>query len=654
MNAQQESRTMSKIRILPEQLANQIAAGEVVERPASVVKEMVENSLDAGATRIEVEIEGGGTRLIRIIDNGEGMGEDDLLMSLERHGTSKIQTEEDLGAISTLGFRGEAVPSIGSVSKLTLTSRTKESDLGTRVVLEYGKLTKVHEIGCSFGTTMEVRSLFGKTPARRKFLRTTRTELGHIEEIVKNYALGCSQISFILRINGKDSLYFDASQSLTQRLATLMRYDGDFIPVSAIKGSGTHKTQVTGYLVPPEKVTIGPSKLRIFVNSRAVKDRMVTHAIGEGLRSFLMKGKNPSGLIHLELPHEEVDVNVHPAKHEVRFRQSQDVHTFLSRAVASAMEEHQRTLQVSIFGGDNTKERTPAPIDSSLGVENILPVAHSDHESIAINNSVVQPIEPISSFDNKKSESTTPKEIWPSKESSPVWEPTKLSEPPSQSLFTSSEPIEKDLEIPQKPQPSSVQEEKRHTRHNLLVIGQFDDLYIFCKDSEGLLVVDQHAAHERLLYEKLHKQFLDKSVVSQTLMFPETVELSLFQANLTLKNQEEIQQMGFSISEFGGNTFVISAVPALAGLSNPRELFLDILEQFGSEHSGSGGGKLDNILANMACKAAVKAGTSLSTQEIDNLLNEMARADLFSHCPHGRPVVKRFSADEVKKWFYRT
>jgi DNA mismatch repair protein MutL len=167
-------------------------------------------------------------------------------------------------------------------------------------------------------------------------------------------------------------------------------------------------------------------------------------------------------------------------------------------------------------------------------------------------------------------------------------------------------------------------------------------------------VVDQHAAHERLLYEKLHKQFLEKSVVSQTLMFPETVELSLFQANLTLKNHEEIQQMGFSISEFGGNTFVISAVPALAGLSNPRELFLDILEQFGSEHSGSGGGKLDNILANMACKAAVKAGTSLSTQEIDNLLSEMARADLFSHCPHGRPVVKRFSADEVKKWFYRT
>ena len=645
---------MSKIRILPEQLANQIAAGEVVERPASVVKEMVENSLDAGATRIEVEIEGGGTRLIRIIDNGEGMGEDDLLMSLERHGTSKIQTEEDLGAISTLGFRGEAVPSIGSVSKLSLTSRTKDSDLGTRVVLEYGKLTKVHEIGCSFGTTMEVRSLFGKTPARRKFLRTTRTEIGHIEEIVKNYALGCPEISFILRVNGKDSLYFDASQNLTQRLASLMRYDGDFIPVSAMKGADPHKTQVTGYLVPPEKVTVGPSRLRIFVNSRAVKDRMVTHAIGEGLRSFLMKGKNPSGLIHLELPHEEVDVNVHPAKHEVRFRQSQDVHTFLSRAVASAMEKHQRDLQVSIFGADNTQERTPAPIDSGIGVENDLPVVDSNHDITISNISVPNPVEPLNSIDSGKFDSNTAEAIWPSKVSSPVWEPTKLSEPPSQSLFTTSEPIAKDLKALETSSAVPIQEEKRHAKHNLLVIGQFDNLYIFCKDSEGLLVIDQHAAHERLLYEKLHKQFLDKCIVSQTLMFPETVELSLFQANLTLKNQEEIQRMGFSISEFGGNTFVISAVPALAGISNPRELFLDILEQFGSENSGSGGGKLDNILANMACKAAVKAGTSLSTQEIDNLLSEMARANLFSHCPHGRPVVKRFSSDEVKKWFYRT
>ncbi|TKB10656.1 DNA mismatch repair endonuclease MutL [Desulforhopalus sp. IMCC35007] len=659
---------MSKIRILPEQLANQIAAGEVVERPASVVKEMVENSLDAGATRIEVEVEGGGTRLIRIIDNGVGMDEDDLLMSLERHGTSKIQTEEDLGAISTLGFRGEAVPSIGSVSKLTLTSRIKDSDLGTRVVLEYGKLTKVHEIGCSFGTTIEVRSLFGKTPARRKFLRTTRTELGHIEEIIKNYALGCPEITFILRIDGRDTLYFDASQDLSQRLANLMRYDGPFIPLSASSEGPAKTTRVTGYLLPPEKVTVGPARLRIFVNSRAVKDRMVTHAIVEGLRSFLMKGKNPSGLVHLEIPHEEVDVNVHPAKHEVRFRNSQDVHTFISRAVAQAMENHQQVLQTSIFGQTTRSERSAAPIDHGLPVENCpsdvggqreLPI-HSDYHS--------------TEWQGKNPETRTPQALpqqnlnqrpLASPNTTPAWADQKLFEPPSQSLLARLEPIHKketeentastpDFKSTTDTSAAQLAPEKRQQRHNLLIIGQFDDLYIFCRDSEGLLVVDQHAAHERLLYEKLHKQYLEKSVVSQTLMFPETVELSLFQAQLTLNNLEEIKRMGFTVNEFGGNTFVISAVPALAGLSNPRELFLDILEQFGSEQNRGGGGVLDNILANMACKAAVKAGTSLSTREIDNLLNNMAQANLFSHCPHGRPVIKRFSTDDVKKWFYRT
>jgi DNA mismatch repair protein MutL len=660
---------MSKIRILPEQLANQIAAGEVVERPASVVKEMVENSLDAGATRIEVEVEGGGTRLIRIIDNGIGMDEDDLLMSLERHGTSKIQTEEDLGAISTLGFRGEAVPSIGSVSKLTLTSRIKDNDLGTRVVLEYGKLTKVHEIGCSFGTTIEVRSLFGKTPARRKFLRTTRTELGHIEEIIKNYALGCPEITFILRIDGRDALYFDSSQDLPQRLANLMRYDGPFIPLSASSEGSAKKTRVTGYLLPPEKVTVGPARLRIFVNSRAVKDRMVTHAIVEGLRSFLMKGKNPSGLVHLEIPHEEVDVNVHPAKHEVRFRNSQDVHTFLSRAVARAMEKHQQVLQTSIFGQTARSERSTAPIEHGLPVENCpsyiedwqeLPQGNNYH---AMENRAASPATSTSQVSTQENHNQRPPT---NADATLAWAEHKLSEPPSQSLLARLEPIQRketdesaasapDFKTVSGPSaPVRQVPEKPPQRHNLLIIGQFDDLYIFCRDSEGLLVVDQHAAHERLLYEKLHKQYLEKSVISQTLMFPETVELSIFQAQLTLNNLEEIKRMGFTVNEFGGNTFVISAVPALAGLSNPRELFLDILEQFGSEQNRGGGGILDNILANMACKAAVKAGTSLSMREIDNLLNNMAQANLFSHCPHGRPVIKRFSTDEVKKWFYRT
>ncbi len=324
---------MAKIRILPEQLANQIAAGEVVERPASVVKELLENSLDALAGRIEIEIEGGGTRLIRIIDDGTGMDEDDLLLCLERHGTSKIATEKDLAAIATLGFRGEAIPSIGSVSQLTMTSRPAASPLGTRVVLDYGKLTKVQQIGCSLGTTCEIRNLFGNTPARRKFLRTSRTELGHIEEVVKNYALGSPAATLILRVDGREVLSLDRTLSVPQRLTTILHYDGPFIEVATDGPAGTGRA-VSGFLIPPERVTIGPARLRLFVNGRAIRDRMIVHGVTEGMRGFLMKGKNPSGLIHLTLPPDEVDVNVHPAKHEVRFRNAREIHDLLNQTVA--------------------------------------------------------------------------------------------------------------------------------------------------------------------------------------------------------------------------------------------------------------------------------------------------------------------------------
>ncbi len=636
---------MSKIRILPEQLANQIAAGEVVERPASVVKELLENSLDARADRVEIEIEGGGTRLIRIIDNGEGMDEDDLLLSLERHGTSKIQTQEDLGAIGTLGFRGEAVPSIGSVSQMTITSRPEQAELGTSVVLRFGKLSKVHETGCSFGTTVEVRNLFGNTPARRKFLRTTRTELGHIEEVIKNYALGSPTVTFILRIDGRDTIYLDNSLSVEQRLANIMHYDGTFIPVGPAEHARTPR-RVSGFLVPPEKATVGPSRMRIFVNGRAVRDRMILHAVTEGLRGFLMKGKNPSGLIHLSLPAEEVDVNVHPAKHEVRFRNSRDIHTLLSQSVIDAMRAHQLTIKAVLFGSDQMRARTPFPSETTLQHTPSFP-------STSVSTELPDDHYTESRGDRVHEADTS---SLSQREKKPIC-PGSNTPPPVQPLFVTAEPMQR-LSSGQVQKPvhqDNNQEKLRAIAHNLIIIGQYDDLYIFCKTSEGLLIIDQHAAHERLLYEKLRKQYLANTVIRQTLMFPETVELSLFQAQLVEKNEAEINRIGFSIREFGGNTYIISAVPALAGLANARELFLDILEQFGSESSkGDSGGFLDTILATMACKAAVKAGTKLSTREIDTLLNDMTRADLFSHCPHGRPVIKLFTKDEVKKWFYRT
>ena len=641
---------MAKIRILPEQLANQIAAGEVIERPASVVKELVENSLDAHATRIEIEIEGGGTRLIRVIDNGDGMDEDDLLLCLERHGTSKIRTAQDLAGIATLGFRGEAIPSIGSVSHLSIASRPGQAELGTIVQLEYGKLTKVHETGCRYGTTCEVRNLFGNTPARRKFLRTVRTEIGHIDEVIRNYALGSPSVTFIEKVDGRDILNLDSTLSLPERLGRIMHYHGEFIPVEK-NFQNLATRMVTGYLVPPEKVTIGPARLRLFVNGRAVRDRLMVHAVTEGMRSFLMKGKNPSGLIHLLLPPDEVDVNVHPAKHEVRFRNSRDIHALLSQAVALAMQDYQRTVKISLFGKDRAAEIPAMPVDISFLAND----RFDESDDGTFPETADFPPEPAP---------TAPVEaqaIPPSRPATPAPAPPKTANRPPQSLLSTAEPLPSRLTVPTPP-PTPPHEpmarELKISGHNLLVIGQYDDLYIFCKNSEGLLVIDQHAAHERLLYERLRRQYLSGTVARQTLLFPETVELSLFQTQLVEKNNGEIDRMGFSIRDFGGNTYIISAIPALAGTANPRDLFLNILEQFGSEmesgHRGDRGGFLDNILASLACKAAVKAGTSLTGAEIDWLLAEMAKADLFSHCPHGRPVLKQFSREDIKKWFYRT
>ncbi len=600
---------MTKIRILPEQLANQIAAGEVVERPASVVKELVENSLDAQAGRVEIDIEGAGTRLIRVIDNGIGMAEDDLLLSLERHGTSKIRTREDLEAITTLGFRGEAIPSIGSVAELTISSRTANAQLGTRVDLHYGKLLRVHEVGCGLGTTVEVRRLFGNTPARRKFLRTARTELGHIEEVVRNYALAATTTAFVLRVDGRESLSLEESLGEEARLAAILRYPGTFIAVGKAGGDSS-RPRLHGSLLPPEDELCASAGLRLYVNGRAVRDRMLAHGVAEGMRSFLLRGRGPAGLIHLSLPPGEVDVNVHPAKHEVRFRNARDIHSLVSGTVAQAMVAHQNTVKARIFGPDRTAPRSPVPLD---------PPAFSTNEPLAKQGYLAE-----------------------------------KSAPNARSL-----PFPAPVAAPAPPQPLPQRREEepsRHSavRHQLLVVGQYDNLYIFCKSSAGLLVIDQHAAHERLLFEKLRRQYLSGSIVRQTLMFPVTIELNTFQTQLVEKNSAELERIGFSCREFGGTTYIISAVPALAGQTSPQELFFDLLQRFGSQGDrGGGSDRLDTILADIACKAAVKAGTALSEPEIHKLLDEMAAADLFSHCPHGRPVVRIFSPEEVKKWFHR-
>ena len=614
---------MSIIRVLPEQLANRIAAGEVVERPASVVKELIENSLDAGASRVEIEIEGGGTRLIRIIDNGEGMDEDDVLLCLERHGTSKILNDQDLESISSLGFRGEAIPSISSVSRMTIISRHKSSDLGTTAILNYGKLYKVHESGCAQGTIIEIRNLFGNTPARRKFLRTRRTEMGHIDEVVKNYSLAAPEVSFSLRVDGRQTLSLDSHQDLAQRLSSILHYSGSFIEINH-SGKGSSLLHLEGLLVPPDEPVKGSSRIKILVNGRSVKDRMLTHGVAEGLRGFLMKHHNPAGLLHLHVDPAEVDVNVHPTKQEVRFRQSRNIHQFIVQAIQQGMQGYQQTLKSSFLAPSPAVTGNRPHIEKPRNINPPPP-----REVLGTTGIAIQP-----PFKNDLGQAQTSEPI---AVSAPVTPPSHL------------------LKQPEPTAALPVFTESQAKGHGLKIIGQYDNLYIFCQSSDGLVVIDQHAAHERLLFEKLKKQFLHGTIAKQTLLFPETVELSVADLQKVEQYGEEIEKMGFSIREFGGSSYVISAIPALGRHMAASELFLDILEQFGASSSNKReGSMLEDVLASMACKAAVKAGDKLPTEEIEALLNNMVKADLFSHCPHGRPVLKNFSANDIKKWFHRS
>ncbi|MBM9615643.1 DNA mismatch repair endonuclease MutL [Desulfobulbus rhabdoformis] len=630
---------MSRIRILSEQLANQIAAGEVVERPASVVKELVENSLDAGADRIDVYVEGSGSRLLRITDNGEGMDGDDVLLSLERHATSKIKDESQLAAIATLGFRGEAIPSIGSVSWMTIASRPAHQELGTRAEIRYGNLQTVHEHGCSRGTVIEIRHLFGNMPARKKFLKSARTEMHHIEEVIKNQALAHPHVGFTLYNESRVSLEYQPGSDLERRVREVFKYPGKLLPLEA-QVSGPDEIALAGYLLLPETAPASSARLRILVNDRPVQDGMIRHAVSEGMQGFLMKGYQAAGALLLTIGPDQVDVNVHPSKREIRFRKSETVHRFIAATVRKALETHQERLRSSLFTSSSS---APPPAQSPEKQPSAQPVLPTSPTQTPVAPQLLSP---------QRTPSLKTAEPEPRQGAAHTSPPM---DPPPRVV-----PIEpKEEPPPELPVTSESDEPVENTPvfTGLQLIGQLFQLYLLCEKDGELIVIDQHAAHERILYTQLLAGYQATRIPRQSLMFPATVELTPAQMDTMEAHEETVASLGLQAEYFGDSTFVIKAVPALIRQEDPKILLREVLDGLrglrGAEAARPLPQVVDDLLASMACKAAIKAGNRLQPQEMLTLLAEMETSAVFSHCPHGRPVIKSFTTQEVERWFHR-
>lgn len=604
----------TRIHILPENLTNKIAAGEVVERPCSVVKELVENSLDAGCTDIVVEIEGGGKRLIQVTDDGSGMSREDGLLALERHATSKISSESDLFGIDTLGFRGEALPAIASVSRFTLATRERGRYEGTEIYAEGGRIKEVKACGMAEGTTIAVRNLFFNTPARLKFMRSSETEAGHVGDFLTRLAVSRPDIRFTYISDGRN-VFRVLQGDLQARVASLFGSSiaDALFPVEST-GDGI---RVSGLIAAPECSRSAASHLFTFINGRFIRDRVVQHAILGAYRNFLERGRYPVVAIFIEVPSAEVDVNVHPTKHEVRFRDQGRVHDAIQGSLAGVLaatpwlraSSANRAAFVSPSALSSVTETRVAEVREALGRYQPEPLRQHKFNLLPAG----APSVPDAGPGARGAECTT---------------------------ANSSSRI--------------LQSESCGYYSALTVIGQFNAAYILCQEGSDLVIIDQHAAHERVAFEQLKMQYARGGVESQGLLFPETTELSFRETAALRENLASIASLGYEIEAFGGNTWLVKAVPRLLADSDYLRILLDILEEVHSlGKSRTFAEALEEILARIACHSVVRGTHILSQPEISALFAQMDATDFSSNCPHGRPVYRKITLVEVERMFKR-
>ncbi|HEY0457648.1 MAG TPA: DNA mismatch repair endonuclease MutL [Pyrinomonadaceae bacterium] len=673
-----------KIKILPDNLANQIAAGEVVERPASVIKELVENSIDAGAGRIQIDIELGGRRLMRVADDGCGMMRDDAILAFERHATSKIKTLEDLAAISTLGFRGEALASIASVAKVELVTKIEGETAATRVLIEGGRLIDVKDAARNTGTTLSVKDLFFNTPARRKFMRSEATENYHLTSVVTHYALAHPEIAFTLTGNGREILRVAPARDLRERAFQIFGA-GLIESLLPVAGGRDFVAKISGFVSAPRERRTTRDFQYFFVNQRFVRDKIIAGGLLEGFRSVLPHGVYPVAFLFLDIPLEEIDVNVHPAKTEVRFRRSEAVKEAIAEAIRNSLakagivretqekeknyeplrpvvesekfeqakidfhvytdESATLSLTESFQTGQQREEKAGVTIETATETAQqiLTEVPEIEHELFATDfeqkaANVDSEQSRVSDFKFEINDDKRPKAEDQIRNSQPAIANYEVLPP-----VNSAEKVVKTADV------------EDFSASKIRPLGQLHDSFIIAVDDEGMLLVDQHVAHERILFDKFRKRETERRIESQNLLLPETFDLTPAQSQAFSVVEEELETLGFGLMRLSGRTIAIKAVPTDLPPSEARNLLAEILDTVDSEKRGHAKASLrDSIAASLACKAAVKINMKLTPEKMQWLIDRLLVTSSPTTCPHGRPVILRLTMKDIERGFHRT
>jgi DNA mismatch repair protein MutL len=669
---------MSRIRILPEAVANRIAAGEVVERPASVVKELLENALDAGANTIRIEVEAGGKRMIRVSDDGHGMAHDDALLAFERHATSKLRSADDLLSIATLGFRGEAMPTIAAVSRLLLETRDASDAEGTRIEFAGGKLVGVKPAGLPSGTTVSVADLFYSVPARRKFLKSDTTELGHIASLVTHYALANPDKQFVLATSTQTIIDCAPTDRLSDRVYQLFGKQSldELVEISTVSAAfraaitepdlepeeEKARINIYGFTSRPEVQRPNRNGIYIFVNRRLVRDRLILHAIHEAYRNIVPQGVFPATLLFLEMPYDEVDVNVHPAKIEVRFRRSQFVHDFTRDALRQALMS---TRPIASFAaaagagpGTSPQGSAASPVTcfgnlpAFAEAVSVPPGSGPPDESSIATRAIIPGMEEIGAgagvgsdggFDLPSARQPTPQRF--SFEPGFAVNSTRSFSPPEPNWAANFAAAGSDAPA-SLPHPDEIAD--------LKPLGQVSSSFIVAVNGEGLWIVDQHVAHERVLFEQHLEARRAGKMESQRMLMPMILELSPRQLVIYEKIAEEMTANGFEVEPMGPRSVAIQSVPVGVATGDAEKLLTEILDGLERESAAISIETLQaKIAASTACHAAIKVNMPLDQAKMEWLLAALAKTDCPMSCPHGRPVVLRYSVKEIERAFQR-